>query len=244
MLSKYCERFGDLIQAYRIFKNHIKNNEYQLAVQNISVLEELEKKYNIDFLLSDINDIFNDCNDGLIRITNIVSGLGTYIREEPHDKIMEYDLSAAVHNTLEILQSDLKQYAEVKKELNKVPDIKVMGDQINQVLVNLIENALYAISRRHVNGKGELKVRTYNDKRYVYCKIEDNGAGISKDNLKKIFDPFFTTKPVGQGSGMGLTIAYNIISRHNGQLSVESEYGKGTSFTFKLPVNNKPKKTN
>ncbi|EMS70480.1 ATP-binding protein [Ruminiclostridium cellobioparum] len=244
MLSKYCERFGDLIQAYRIFKNHIKNNEYQLAVQNISVLEELEEKYNIDFLLSDINDIFNDCNDGLTRITNIVSGLGTYIREEPHDKIMEYDLSAAVDNTLEILQSDLKQHAEVKKELNKVPDIQVMGDQINQVIVNLIENALYAISRKHVNGKGELKVRTYNDKRYVYCQIEDNGAGISKDNLNKIFDPFFTTKPVGQGSGMGLTIAYNIISRHNGQLSVESEYGKGTSFTFKLPVNNKPKKTN
>jgi two-component system NtrC family sensor kinase len=98
-------------------------------------------------------------------------------------------------------------------------------------LINLLVNASQAIEE-----KGEITIKTYVQDEYLVVDITDNGKGIPEDNLKKIFDPFFTTKPVGQGTGLGLSVSYEIIKKHGGDIQVKSIVGKGSTFSVRLPT--------
>ena len=80
------------------------------------------------------------------------------------------------------------------------------------------------------------KIKTWHENNHIYVSISDTGCGIPENVLNRIFEPFFTTKDVGKGTGLGLSIAYDIIKKHNGEIKVESEVGKGTTFTVKIPV--------
>ena len=97
--------------------------------------------------------------------------------------------------------------------------------------MNLFVNAAQAIEE-----KGQIKIRTGTENGHIEIKISDTGMGIPQENISKIFDPFFTTKSVGKGTGLGLNVSYNIIKKHNGTIAVESDVGKGTTFTIRLPV--------
>ena len=101
----------------------------------------------------------------------------------------------------------------------------------NQVVLALLVNAAQAIEK-----EGEIRVRTYEDGGGVVLSVCDTGCGIEAENLKRIFDPFYTTKEVGQGTGLGLAVAYGIVTAHQGRISVESEPGKGSCFNVWLPM--------
>ena len=123
----------------------------------------------------------------------------------------------------------------------KLPYVEAQSNEINQVILNIIINSSFAIKEKQQNVDSEyfglLKINTYSDSSSVYCAIEDNGTGISKENLDKIFEPFFTTKAVGKGTGLGLSIAYDTIkNKHKGELIVESTLGIGTKIIIKLPI--------
>jgi signal transduction histidine kinase len=152
-----------------------------------------------------------------------------------------YDLNQGIEHTLKILQHEIKYTAEIEKKLTQLPRIECFGGEINQVLLNIIMNALQAIKDEKKSGLGKIIISTefLNDK--LICKISDNGPGIPQEIMSKIFDPFFTTKDVGHGTGLGLSISYDIIRKHNGELSVESKMGAGATFTLTLPAA-KPKK--
>jgi signal transduction histidine kinase len=109
-----------------------------------------------------------------------------------------------------------------------IPKVVADPSQLYQVIVNLTVNAIQAIK-----GNGILKIETFSDKDYVYFTIEDNGIGMDRETMDKIFIPFFTTKK--DGTGLGLSVVHGIITNHNGKIDVESEPGKGTKFTVKLP---------
>lgn len=102
---------------------------------------------------------------------------------------------------------------------------------MGQVFINLLVNAAQAIEE-----KGSIEIRTYVDKDHVCVDIADTGKGISAEHLKKIFDPFFTTKPVGEGTGLGLSVSYEIVKNNGGVIEVASEEGKGTTFSVRLPL--------
>jgi len=115
--------------------------------------------------------------------------------------------------------------------------IQALSSKIDQVLLNIILNASCAIRDKKMEGLGLITISTDVKHGFVRCRIEDNGVGIEKKNIGKIFDPFFTTKPPGQGTGMGLSIAYDIVvNQHGGQLLVESTPMVGSRFTILLPV--------
>lgn len=99
--------------------------------------------------------------------------------------------------------------------------------------MNILNNAVQALEE-----EGDIYIKTefLSESKIVRVTIADNGMGIEKDNIEKIFDPFYTTKSVGEGTGLGLSISYGIVKSHGGQISVESEVGKGTTFTIDLPV--------
>jgi PAS domain S-box-containing protein len=239
-LFKYKEKIYMLIGAFKTLNYSFKNEDYHMVVNQLRLIDELEEKINLDYILEETDEIFNDCNDGLLRIKNIVKGLGIFARADHIQVSSEYDINAGIGDALTVAHNEIKHHAEVIKELEDVPMIRAFGDRVNQVLLNIIVNAAHAVIAKNLKSKGLITIKTYHDYKNVYCEIIDDGIGIPKDNIKKIFNPFFTTKTIGQGTGLGLSISYDIIVNvHNGQLRVDSEEGKGTKFTIKLPINNK-----
>lgn len=164
------------------------------------------------------------------RISQIVRAVKsyTYLDQAP---LLEVDVHEGLENTLVIMQHKLKKGVTVKREYSpNLPHIEAYASELNQVWTNIIDNAIDAM-----NGKGEIKIRTYVDDQRVIVEITDNGPGIPEEIQSRIFEPFFTTKAPGHGTGLGLHISHDIIAnRHHGQLLVESKPGE-TKFKVILP---------
>jgi len=164
------------------------------------------------------------------RISQIVHAVKsyTYLDQAP---LLEVDVHDGLENTLVIMQHKLKKGVTVRREYSaNLPRIEAYASELNQVWTNIIDNAIDAM-----NGKGEIKIRTYEEDHRVVVEITDNGPGIPEEIQSRIFEPFFTTKAPGHGTGLGLHISHDIIAnRHRGQLLVESKPGE-TKFRVILP---------
>jgi signal transduction histidine kinase len=147
------------------------------------------------------------------------------------DVLKMADINHNMDSTLNIVWSELKYKATIIKDYGDLPQIMCYPQQINQVLMNLLVNAAQAIEKQ-----GEIRITTREVGGNAEIIISDTGQGIAKKNLSRIFDPFFTTKAVGKGTGLGLNVTYNIIKKHNGSIDVQSEPGKGATFTIRIPV--------
>ncbi|MDD3044267.1 MAG: ATP-binding protein, partial [Candidatus Delongbacteria bacterium] len=146
----------------------------------------------------------------------------------------------AITSTVTITKNVWKYVAEVETyPAENLPEITCHIGDINQVILNMITNSCDAIAEKKTEEKGLIKISTSFDKAFIYITIEDNGAGVPTGLKEKIFQPFFTTKQIGKGTGQGLALSYDIIvNKHNGGIKVDSEHGKGTIFTIKLPIEN------
>jgi signal transduction histidine kinase len=164
------------------------------------------------------------------RISQIVRAMKsyTYLDQAP---LLEVDVHEGLENTLVIMQHKLKQGVTVKRDYSPdLPRIEAYASELNQVWTNIIDNAVDAM-----NGKGEILLRTYEEKEQVIVEIIDNGPGIPEEICSRIFEPFFTTKPPGQGTGLGLHVTHDIVvNRHHGLLLVKSKPGE-TKFKIILP---------
>jgi signal transduction histidine kinase len=164
------------------------------------------------------------------RISQIVRAVKsyTYLDQAP---VLEVDVHEGLENTLVIMQHKLRKGVIVKREYSpNLPRIEAYASELNQVWTNIIDNAVDAM-----NGKGEIKIKTYEEDPRVVVEITDNGPGIPEEIQSRIFEPFFTTKAPGHGTGLGLHISHDIIAnRHHGQLLVESKPGE-TKFKVILP---------
>jgi signal transduction histidine kinase len=141
------------------------------------------------------------------------------------------DVNELIQSTLNIAKSQFKYHAKVELDLHPVPQILCDKGKIGQVLLNLVINASQAIVEN-----GLITIRTRVVDQCLEIDVEDNGSGISEQDLSKIFDPFYTTKPVGEGTGLGLAICFNIAQEHGGSIDVSSVVGSGTTFTIKIPL--------
>ena len=169
-----------------------------------------------------------------LRCKEIVKSLLEFSRQS-EIKIEPVDVNAIIEDELKFLEKQTI-FAKVKivKQLNPaIPKVRGNSGQLKQVFMNIMVNAADAMP-----DGGTLTIRTYAspDLKKVYVEFTDTGVGIPKENLNKIFDPFFTTKPVGKGTGLGLSTSYGIIKSHKGNIEVESEVGKGTTFRIELPA--------
>jgi two-component system NtrC family sensor kinase len=164
------------------------------------------------------------------RITSIVKSLRNFARlDESEEKSV--NLHEGIDSTLTLLEHELKKGVEVVKHYGDLPNVVCFPSQLNQVFMNLLTNAIFAMG-----GKGRITITTERDGEYVVLRFADTGAGIAPKNVERIFDPGFTTKGVGVGTGLGLAICYRIIQEHHGTIGVQSEVGKGTEFTVRLPI--------
>src|SRR5436190_5075070 len=171
------------------------------------------------------------------RAARIVRNLLTFARKRQTTRAM-VDVNQVTRETLALraYEQRVNNVAVIEALAAGLPQVFADGHQIQQVLLNLVMNAEQAMLA--ANGRGTLVVRTWHDARQesIMLEVNDDGPGIPDDLQPKIFDPFFTTKEVGQGTGLGLTVAYAIVQEHGGRMRIESRPNGGASFYVELPV--------
>ena len=182
--------------------------------------------------VAEIKHMMNVIQNGARRTQSIVQALHNYSRTD-EERIVELDVNRGLDDSLELLRHHLKGHVAVRKRYGDVGRIKGHAGQLNQVFMNLLTNAAQALAGRP---GAQIDVHTRRENGQVVIAIGDNGPGIPPEIRSRIYDPFFTTKDPGQGSGLGLSIAHGIVERHGGTIELDSEIGKGTTFTVTLPA--------
>ena len=225
-LDGYFKQLQDMLDAYREAENAIGSSEV------IEQLGKLRERVELDFLREDIPLLIKESKEGIGRVGQIVKDLKDFSRVDSNQEWQWANLQQGIESTLNIVANELKYKADVVKEFQQLPDIECLPSQINQVIMNLIVNASQAMGPE----RGTITLRTGLEGETVSIEVADTGIGIEPDNLQKIFDPFYTTKPVGQGTGLGLSLSYGIVKKHQGDISVRSEVGVGSTFRVELPV--------
>jgi signal transduction histidine kinase len=211
--------FADRAEYQANFINALKGIKRHLAE------EEVEDS------LREAESLLNDCIDGLTELTHMARSLKDFSRLD-RAPIDSFDVNEGIEKTLVIAKNALKHKATVHKHYGELPPIECSPSQINQVFLNIITNAAQAI-----DDTGDVMITSRRrDDDHISITITDSGCGIAPENLDKIRDPFFTTKEVGAGTGLGLSIVDEIIRSHGGELLIESQLGKGSSFTIVLPI--------
>ncbi len=239
-LENYMRKIKELLQMYDELLEKIETSDKAILLDRVDAISKSRNEMKIDFILADLPVLFNDSREGVDRVTSIVQNLRDFSRIDQPENFDIYNINDGIKTTLIVAQNEIKYVADVEMELSEIPEIFCNTGQINQVLLNILINAIQAIKSQERNDKGKIAIKTYAMDGNVVCEISDDGPGIEPDGLEKIFDPFFTTKPVGQGTGLGLSISYDIIvNKHRGILLVDNSVGKGTKFTIKLPINEK-----
>jgi two-component system NtrC family sensor kinase len=192
---------------------------------------DVAKIKEMDFLLEDSNLILKTNLRGVERIKEIVDDLRSFSHagDDIHKQISIYD---CVNTALRVVANEFKYQHQVINELeNTLP--KVLGNygQLQQVFINLLINSAHSMP----NG-GIIKIYSELDKHHLLLHFKDSGVGMDEKTKKQIFNPFFTTKPIGQGTGLGLSVSYAILESQNVGISVHSELGKGSCFTLRFPI--------
>ena len=238
-IEEYMQIFLDFLQLYQ------KNYPHP-----VDEIQEQAEDIDLEFLQSDVIKTLASMKVGTERIRKIVLSLRNFSRID-EAKFKAVDIHEGIESTLMILQHRFKTQAkrpeiQIIREYDKLPPVECYSGQLNQVFMNILANAIEALEESNANltyqeiedNPNQIVIRTsVIDSKSVEIAIEDNGCGIPEDIRQDIFDPFFTTKPVGQGTGMGLSISYQIvIEKHKGQLKCFSEVGKGTKFVIQIPI--------
>jgi len=228
-LQEYCDDLEKVIQGAE-----------ELVTPNSELSEKfktIKEKADYEFVLEDFSKVVKSIRHGSERAAEIIQGLRTFSRLD-EAQVKETDIHQDIDMTLTLLRNDYKDRISVHRDYADLPPIPCFASQLNQVYMNILHNASQAIE-----GEGEVWLKTYLEGEKVYVQIRDSGGGIPEEHRDKIFDPFYTTKEVGKGTGLGLSISYGIVERHGGHIEVDSEMGKGTTFTIVIPLAGPPTDT-
>jgi PAS domain S-box-containing protein len=199
--------------------------------QLMAEINEVAKAMDLGYALGNLSELLTRSREGLKRIQQIVKDLRDFARLDESD-LGEVNLNDGIQSTINIILGHArKRGVKIVTELGELPPVMCYPAKVNQVVMNLLTNAIDASP---ADSQIALRTRAI-DENSVSIEVRDSGTGIDPAIRQRIFDPFFTTKPTGQGTGLGLSISYGIIRDHNGKIEVESEVGKGTTFTVTLP---------
>jgi len=228
-LGEYLDDTFAVLDAYTAVEPLIARDP-----QAIAAVRAAKAEREIAFVREDAKSLLAESREGLSRVKNIVQDLKTFSHVDQAEW-SRIDLRIGLESTVNIVWSELRQKAELRREFNDIPPVLCNAGQLNQVFMNLLVNAAQAIERH-----GLITVRTGtvdgDEGAEVWVEVEDNGCGISAEHQARIFEPFFTTKAVGKGTGLGLSLAWSIVQKHGGRIEIDSAPGSGTCFRVCLPV--------
>jgi two-component system, NtrC family, sensor kinase len=210
--------------------------EEKPAVEKQKQIQAHKNDIDFDYLKVEINQLLDGIGEGASRTAEIVKGLRIFSRLD-EDDLKKADINECLDSTLVIANNLIGGTIKVEKKYANLPVVECYPGKLNQVFLNIISNAVYAIKKKFTDTDGGiLTVATSFDADHVFISIADNGIGMDENTKRRLFEPFFTTKDVGEGTGLGMSIAYNTINKHNGQIIINSALGIGTEFIIKLPL--------
>lgn len=193
-------------------------------------VEALKHDIDFEYLKSDAADLLRESQEGLERVRRIVASFKDFSQVDEAEW-QETDLLAGLESTVSVAWHEIKSKAEIVRELQALPPVRCVPAQINQVFLNLLLNAAQAMTQ-----PGTITLRSGHDRDSVWVEIEDTGCGMDETTRRRLFDPFFTTKPVGVGTGLGMSLAYDIVvEKHHGRIEVDSAPGQGSRIRIRLP---------
>lgn len=192
--------------------------------------QALAKEIDLPFLRSDLQSLLSESQEGIDRVRKIVANLKDFSHVDQAEW-QHADLLAGLESTVNVVWHELKYKANIVRDLQPLPLVRCVPAQINQVLMNLLINSAQAIP-----DQGTITLRSGSENDYIWLEIADTGKGMDETVKQHMFDPFFTTKPVGKGTGLGMSLAYDIVHKHGGSFDVDSTPGKGTRIRVWLPI--------
>ena len=194
-------------------------------------IDKTKKDQDLDFICKDVFDILKESLEGASRVKTIVSSLKSFAH--PTEEEFKFaSINEEIEKSISIVWNELKYKCKIVRDFSTLPLIGCNAGQLVQVFVNLLINAGQAMEK-----EGTITIKTSYSESSIIIEVEDTGSGIDQENLNKVFEPFFTTKEPGSGTGLGLSVVYNIIKNHDGTMNVTSTEGVGTTFTVILPMN-------
>ncbi|MBI2560224.1 MAG: PAS domain S-box protein, partial [Planctomycetes bacterium] len=230
ILTRYSERIGKFVKKCEEGKPIVEKGDVTQIMTFFKEVQDLKKEIKLDVILKDFDEVIEESSSGIEQIKRITSNLSifSHIGEELPKST---NLNKVIEGILTVVWGELKYKAEIIKEYGDIPDMKCYPQQLGQVFMNLLMNAAHSIE-----GSGKITIKTYKADNNIYVEVKDTGKGMPEEVKSKIFEPFFTTKEPGKGTGLGLTVAYNIVQKHFGRIEVSSKVGEGTTFTVVLPI--------
>lgn len=229
-LSHLQGYIADILHILHLYQQHYPNPVIEI--------QEASDDADLDFIQIDLLKILDSMQIGTDRIQEIVLSLRNFSRLDEAE-FKRVDLHEGIESTLLILQHRLKQQPnrpeiQIVRHYGQLPQVECLAGQLNQVFMNLLSNAIDALEEV---SQPQITIQTCVIGDSVEITIADNGSGISETVRAKIFNPFFTTKPIGKGTGMGLSISYQlIVEKHHGKLECFSREGEGAEFLIRVPI--------
>ena len=224
---------SDLADLFQILQHYETVIEEENLTAKFETVQRLKEKLEIDYVTEEIYSLLEGIDEGANRTAEIVKGLRTFARLDENDR-KPFDAHAGLDSTLSLLKNRCDNI-QIIKDYRSIPMIEGYPGKINQVFMNILNNAIQASPKG-----GQIYISTIQKQHVVEISVQDEGPGIPEEDKKRIFEPFFTTKDVGEGTGLGLSISLGIIEDHRGQILIESEGGQGTKVVIQLPVRYQP----
>ncbi|MHA1973125.1 MAG: two-component system sensor histidine kinase NtrB [Candidatus Hodarchaeales archaeon] len=230
ILNKYNKKLTKYVSKIDKMSKTLTNDKNGDLQQVKTTLDSLLKQYKISYILTDSKAAIQESLEGTERVKKIVAALRSFT-EEKSVEFKPANINKRIEQTLDMVWNELKYKLEVVKDFGDLPEIECDIHQLIKVFTNLLLNAAQA-----VENKGVVTIKTFQHNNNVVIQISDSGIGIPREHLGTIFDAFFTTKDPNKGTGLGLTTANKIVQDHGGTIKVQSEEGKGSTFTITLPI--------
>jgi len=230
MLREYHQFLKKLTLQLIDLRQKLPASAQDQLKSELDAIEQTLSEEDLDFVINDLDCITDESAQGAVRVRDITQALKGYAYSG--EQSTPTDINECIESTLKMVWNELKYNSKVEKDLGMLPLVDCMGGQINQVFMNLFVNASHAME----GSQGVLSIKTEQQDAHIVVTISDTGHGIKPEHLNHIFEPFFTTKAVGQGTGLGMSICYDIIKKHGGEIEVKSTVGMGTTFTITLPI--------
>ncbi len=223
-LERYVKQLMLVIDEYQ------RNSDVlEQFSERVAAINKVNNDAELEFIRTDIFNLLDESNDGLQRVKKIVQDMKdfSHVGESEWQFV---DIHRGLDSTLNIVLNELKYKANISKAYGDLPLVECLAAELNQVFMNLLINAGQAMDTF-----GEIVIATGVENDEIWVAISDTGGGIKPELVSKIFDPFFTSKAIGLGTGLGLSVSYNIVKKHGGRIEVQTELGKGTTFRVFIP---------